>query len=182
VGQLLPRYYRDVAWNPGYAPQLSGLSEEILGIIGQAVVRMKEVVGRLHEAGVPLHAGTDAAILNPFVAPGISLHEEFHHLVEAGLSVEDAWSAATQVAGQFFDDTALGLLQEGAPADLLLFRQDPTGDLAALETLEAVVARGRLYPKAVLDEALARHQAFFQRPLYHAVSTALWRRLARRRL
>ena len=51
----------------------------------------------------------------------------------------------------------LGTLVEGAPADLLVFRQDPTRDLAALASLETVVADGRAYSKAALDAAVQRH-------------------------
>ena len=43
----------------------------------------------------------------------------------------------------------------------LIFREDPTRDLRALDTLEAVIADGRLYTKAELDDALARQRAFF---------------------
>jgi len=63
-------------------------------------------------------------------------------------------------------------VQEGAPADFLLFREDPTHDLKALSTLEAVVTQGRLYPKSVLDAALARHRAHFNGWFYDRLSMA----------
>ena len=107
---------------------------------------MKAVVRRLHQAGVRLHVGRCTP--NPFVVPGISLHEEPAPLVDAGLTPEEVWVAATRWAGETLGLPQLGTVQEGAPAAFLFFREDPTRDLAALATLEAVVAQGRLYPKA----------------------------------
>jgi hypothetical protein len=68
---------------------------------------------------------------------------------------------------------------QGAPADLLIFREDPTRDLAALSTLEAVVAQGRLYPKEMLDQALARWHAHFEGRFYDTVTMAIARRRMR---
>jgi imidazolonepropionase-like amidohydrolase len=133
---------------------------------------MKKLVGHLHASGVRIHAGTDTAF-NPFVVPGASLHEEFRHLVDAGLSPEEVWVAATRNSGESLGDFGLGTLTEGAPADLLVFREDPTRDLAALATLEAVATQGRLYPKTVLDDALARHRAFFESSFYETESVAI---------
>ena len=51
----------------------------------------------------------------------------------------------------------LGVLKDGAPADFLIYKEDPTNDLSKLDTLKAVVADGRLYPREVLDAGLQRH-------------------------
>ncbi len=61
----------------------------------------------------------------------------------------------------------------GAPADLLIFRQDPSVDLNNLQTLEAVVAAGRLYPREVLEEALGRWRSHFANPVYDAITMHL---------
>jgi adenine deaminase len=97
----------------------------------------------------------------PGVVPGASLHEELHELVAADLAAEEAWLLATRRAGEFLDEPRLGTLQPGAPADLLIFRDDPTRDLAALATLEAVVVQGRLYTRQWLDDALSREREHF---------------------
>jgi hypothetical protein len=59
----------------------------------------------------------------------------------------------------------LGRVEPGAPADILLFRRDPTQALDHLSSLEAVVAGGRLYRIADLKAALASNQAYFASPL-----------------
>ena len=137
---------------------------------------MKAVVRRLYEAGVRIHVGSDTP--NPFVVPGRGLYEELSHLVEAGLTPEAAWVAATRWAGETLGLAKLGTVQAGAPADFLLFREDPTRDLVALSTLEAVVAQGRFYPKTVLEAALARHRAHFNGWLYDRLSMAYARWMA----
>jgi len=172
TAQLLPRWYREVFWRPqeAFLPALDD--------IGAAVPKMKTVVRRLYKAGVRIHVGSDTP--NPFVVPGVGLHEELHHLVDAGLTPEEVWVAATRWAGETLGMSKLGTVQEGAPADFLFFREDPTRDLRALSTLEAVVAQGRLYPKAVLDAALARHRAHFNGWLYDRLSIAYARWMASR--
>jgi imidazolonepropionase-like amidohydrolase len=131
---------------------------------------MEELVRRLRAAGVRITAGSDT--MNPFVIPGLSLHGELRMLVETGLSPEEAWQAASRDAGQALGRPELGTLEEGAPADLLIFREDPTRNLAALDTLEAVVAAGRLYPRSTLLAALERQQEHFDSVVYRVVSGA----------
>ena len=100
--------------------------------------------------------------------------------VDAGLSPEEVWVAATRWAGETLGVPKLGTVQEGAPADFLLFRDDPTLDLHALSTLEAVVTQGRLYPKSVLDDALRQQQAYFNGWFYDHLSMAYARWIAAR--
>jgi adenine deaminase len=175
AARLLPRHYRDVAWNWQDGPHfLRALSDEDLATMKREFVRMKEVVLRLHRAGVRVHLGTDTAAA-PFVVPGVSLHEELGHMVDAGLTAEEAWAAATRTSGESLGVPLLGTVREGAPADLAIFGRDPTVDLAALSTLEGVIAQGRLYSRPFLDAALARHRERFERPVYDALTTALIR-------
>jgi len=166
---LLPRFYREVIWQ----------REDFLqnfARLGEAAPKMTNVVRRLHEAGVRIHAGTDTP--NPFVVPGANLHEELHNLLDAGFTPEEAWVAATRWPGESLSEPKLGTLQEGAPADFLIFREDPSHNLAALSTLEAVVAQGRLYPKEVLDRAIQRHRDYFEAWLYDKISMAIARMIS----
>ena len=65
------------------------------------------------------------------------------------------------------------LAHRDAPADLLVFREDPTRDLAALATLEAVIADGRLYGRSDLEAALDTQRRHFEGPLYDRVTIGL---------
>lgn len=173
--KLLPRFYRDVVWSLSEGvPVVRRIEAEDFPVLTEAGLRAAALVKRLHAAGVPVFAGTDTQ--NPFVVPGASLWRELRLFVLAGLRPEQALAAATTVPGGFLPLPGLGRLEPGAPADLLVFRADPTRDLDALDSLEAVVADGRLYTRSELDAQLARYQELAEGTLYDAISVMLVRR------
>lgn len=171
TARFLPRYYREVLWSQAHGAQLHGLATADPASARETQQSAKRLVKAMHDAGVEIHVGTDA--MNPFVVPGASLHEEMWALVDAGLTPEQVWIAATRTAGKALGQPTLGTIAIGAPADLLVFREDPTQDLNALQTLEAVVAAGRLYSRAELQQALGRWQRHFENPLYDALTMRL---------
>jgi hypothetical protein len=171
---LLPRYYRDGVWDRRTMPLFHSFTDETLDVMKQGMKRGQEIVRRLDEAGVRLHLGTDTVGM-PFTVPGESLHREFRLMVETGLSREAVWKAGTSAAGASLGLPQLGVVQTGAPADLLIFEQDPTASLTALSTLKGVVADGRYYAKTFLDEALARHRERFEWPAHEKFTLAFIR-------
>src|SRR5262245_22014756 len=97
----------------------------------------------LHEAGVPILMGTDAAALGIFgTAHGVSAHGELGLLVRAGLTPVEALRAATSLPAKHFGLTDRGAIQPGLQADLLLIDGDPTTDISASLSIEAVWRRG----------------------------------------
>lgn len=164
----LPRYYRELVWDPERNVGLQALEPEDGSPPRARADGMRRVTAALHEAGVWLGVGTDTP--NPGLVPGVSLHQEMAWLVEAGLPLETVWRAATIAGAEVLGVPGLGTLEPGAPADLLLFRSDPTRDLAALDSLEAVVAAGRLYWRNDLEAALARARDHFRNPVYDGLS------------
>lgn len=171
---LLPRHYWAGIWDRENIPMLAGLSDDVIALMKRKRDQTLDIAHRLHRAGVPLHLGTDTAAV-PFVVPGLSLLQELRLVVDAGLTADAAWAAGSRVAGASLGVGRLGLVQEGAPADLLIFDEDPTRDLDALSTLRGVIAQGRLYTRSFLDDALAQHQARFSAPLYDTLTTTLVR-------
>jgi len=112
------------------------------------------LVDLMHEAGVPLAAGTDTPI--GFAAPGYSLHSELEMLVRAGLSPMEALHSATIRPTEFFGLTTLmGTIEEGMLADLVLLSADPLADITNTRSVEAVVTKGKLLDRQALD-ALVR--------------------------
>lgn len=111
-----------------------------------------DVVGRLHEAGVPLLAGTDLAARD--VLPGFHLHDELRALVEAGLTPGQALSAATTVPARLVGADSLGTISVGHRADMVLLSADPRVDIANTRRIDAVVADGRFYGRDRLDGLL----------------------------
>jgi len=112
------------------------------------------LVEMMHEAGVPIGAGTDTPIA--FAAPGYSLHSELEMLVRAGLSPMEALEAATLRPAEFFGLSGeMGTIEEGRLADLVLLSGNPMEDITNTRTVEAVVSRGQLLNREELD-ALVR--------------------------
>lgn len=109
----------------------------------------------LHEAGVPLLAGTDAGEL-PGLVPGLDLHRELELLVDAGLDPLEALRCATFHPGTqlFAGAEPVGVIRGGARADLLLLDGDPSEDIAATRRIAAVVLRGRVLTSDDLERLL----------------------------
>src|SRR5262249_58254252 len=95
------------------------------------------------------------------VRRGRSLQEEGRLLEEAGIGAEDVWKLAPREAGDRLGVGGLGRIETGAPADILLFRRDPTTTLDNLASLEAVIAAGKLYRITDLANAQQQHADYF---------------------
>src|SRR5262249_6952392 len=97
-------------------------------------------VKQLHDAGVPILAGTDAG--NPGTAHGAALHRELELLVNAGLSPTEALASATSVPATTFGLRDRGRIATGLRADLLLVAGDPTTDITATRDIVGVWKQG----------------------------------------
>lgn len=104
-----------------------------------------KTTGLLHEAGVPLLAGTDAP--NPGTAHGISLHQELANLVRSGLSPSEALAAATSVPARIFGLGDRGRIAPGRRADLVLVDGDPTRDITATRRIAAIWKAGQAFAR-----------------------------------
>jgi hypothetical protein len=103
---------------------------------------VRKLAGALHEAGVPVMAGTDA-LGAPFIIPGISLHREMQLLAESGFSPREILESATIVPARFLGREAeFGTITVGKRADLLLVEGNPLEDLDRLRRPVGVMVRG----------------------------------------
>lgn len=105
-----------------------------------------ETVAALHQAGVPILAGTDAnkALGVPAnVEHGISLHEELELLVECGLSTTEALRAATCLPSKYFGLNDRGSIEPGRRADLVLVQGNPVEDITATRRIKRVWIAGK---------------------------------------
>ena len=160
----VPPFYLDVIWHPERGRLNNRLPRDYLERqVVPAIEKKQQLAKKLFDAGAQLFLGTDVA--QPFVVPGASLQEEIALFAEAGIGVEEIWKLATRDAGDRLGMKGLGRVEAGAPADILLFRRDPTQSLDNLASLEAVVAAGRLYRAADLAQALQSSMAYFNSPL-----------------
>jgi len=118
-------------------------------------VFVRRMTAALHEAGVPLLVGTDASA--PGMYPGKSAHVELAALQEAGLPPFEVLRVATRTAGDFLarhvaDAPAIGRVEPGYAADLIIVDGDPRADLSVLARPWRVLRDGR----PVYDGSLRR--------------------------
>ena len=102
-----------------------------------------DMILRMHRAGVPIGAGTDAPIA--LAIPGYSLHKELEILVAAGLTPREALAAATVQPARFLAlDGEMGSIAPGMRADLVLLNANPLADIRNTREIDRVIARGRV--------------------------------------
>ncbi len=99
--------------------------------------RRHDTVRAAYEAGIPVFAGTDAG---GGLAHGL-IAGEVAELVAAGLPPIEAVSAATWRAREWLGRPGL---TEGAPADLVVYPEDPRLDVRVLAHPSRIVLRGRM--------------------------------------
>ena len=106
-----------------------------------------------HKAGVRLAMGTDSGV--PFTRHGNNL-DELQHLVEMGLSPQEAIRVATLDSARLLNlDDRIGSLDEGKNADLVIVDGNPMVDIAVLRAQEKI-RRVVLNGKTVLDRDASR--------------------------
>jgi hypothetical protein len=117
--------------------------------------KYQELTGKLHRAGVPLLAGTDAP--EPFVPPGFSMHQELELLVASGLSPAEAIRCATLHNAQALGQAdRLGTIEPGKLADLVLLEADPLESIAHTRRIAKVFRGGHMLDAGALLEAVPK--------------------------
>lgn len=105
------------------------------------------------DAGVSMLAGSDAGEFG--IIWGFSLHEELVHLVEAGLTPAQALKLATINPARYMGrDNELGSIEPGKLADMILLEKNPLADVSNTQTIETVIANGRVFRRHDLDALL----------------------------
>ncbi|MFE9727731.1 amidohydrolase family protein [Streptomyces sp. NPDC005794] len=96
-----------------------------------------DTVRAAYDAGIPVFTGTDAG---GSLAHGL-IAEEVAELVKAGIPPLDALSATAWGARRWLGRP---VLEEGAPADLVMYDEDPRADVRVLASPRRVVLNGRV--------------------------------------
>ncbi len=123
--------------------------------------RRLEFVHAMQRAGVPLLAGSEAALV--YAYPGFSLHDELAELVRAGLTPLQALRTATVEPAKFLR-TPTGSIRPGRVADLVVLDGDPLADIRNTAKIHAVVVRGKLVDSAERQRLLADVEAAAAEP------------------
>ena len=104
---------------------------------------VKRFAARLAQQGGRVVAGSDSAMSRP--QAGAMLHRELWLLVEAGLSPREALRAATALAADALGaGSALGTVEPGKTADLVVLGGDPLASISAVGQVDLVLRDGRV--------------------------------------
>lgn len=103
--------------------------------------RMLALVGEMHRRGVLLTTGSD--LTNPWVIPGVSLHQEFELLREAGIPENAILKMTGENAARSLQRSDVGIIEAGRRADLVLLAADPREDIRNTMRIRWVMLGGR---------------------------------------
>jgi imidazolonepropionase-like amidohydrolase len=110
---------------------------------------MLETVRVLHQAGVPIVAGTDQSV------PGYSLDREIELYAKAGFTPMEAIQAATLVPARAMGmEKDSGTIEPGKRADVLLVDGNPLENISDIRKVNTVFAGGRMYQPGALWSAV----------------------------
>jgi imidazolonepropionase-like amidohydrolase len=116
------------------------------------IARNKNATNYLATRSAHFLFGTDTpsspTYANP---PGLNGFIEMHRLVDAGLTPDQIFRAATIVNAKALGlDGEIGTVEPGKRANLLLLRKDPTQTVDAYDEIVKVILRGRVIDRAEL--------------------------------
>jgi imidazolonepropionase-like amidohydrolase len=124
------------------------------------VWRIYRLVALAKQAKTEILAGTDTG--DPYVIPGVALHDELEQLVKAGLTPREALEAATLAPARFFEtEKEMGAIEKGKLADMVLLEGNPLDDIRNVRRVAGVFTHGRYYPRKDLDAILETAPAHF---------------------
>jgi imidazolonepropionase-like amidohydrolase len=156
LAKYAPAAWKDGTWKRFTHQILHEWTVDDLPTRRRFVEKELEVVRAMHEAGVPVLAGTDTAA-GVYVFPGFSLHDELGSFVRAGFTPLAALQTATIRPAEFLSmEDRLGRVETGKLADLVLLDANPLEDIDNTRRIRAVVASGRFFSRADLDAMLCR--------------------------
>jgi imidazolonepropionase-like amidohydrolase len=108
-----------------------------------------DTVRILHQAGIPIVAGTDQAV------PGYSVDREIELYVKAGFTPMEALQAATLVPARAMGmEKDSGTIEPGKRADVILVDGNPLENISEIRKVETVFAGGRMYQPAPLWQSV----------------------------
>ncbi|HZU27591.1 MAG TPA: amidohydrolase family protein [Bryobacteraceae bacterium] len=134
---LTPRWMIDMARFAGYNRAVP------TSILRGVVAGQMAAVGRAHELGVVLLAGTDPQNAECFY--GSSLHWELARFVQAGLPPAKVLRIATRDAALAVRTPDLGAIEAGKLADIILLNADPLQNIHNTEAIWRVVKGGWVF-------------------------------------
>jgi imidazolonepropionase-like amidohydrolase len=114
----------------------------------------------LQAAGISILAGSDAAALNTYVYPALSLHQELELFQEAGLTPLQILQSATINGAKLMGKlNTMATVEANKQADLVILNSNPLLDIKATQDIYAVINDGKYFARADLDSILIKAKA-----------------------
>jgi hypothetical protein len=111
-------------------------------------------VNRLHKEGISLTIGTDLG--NPWVIPGLSVHQEMQIFANAGIPNKDILRMATINSAKELDiSDKYGSIEQGKMASLVFLNRNPLEDIANTKTISQVYLSGKAIKKKEVNPSLS---------------------------
>jgi amidohydrolase family protein len=149
--KYVPQAIKDDWAKSDYAPDRMAPDDAMAG--RKAFFKQLDMVREMYRAGVGILAGSDSA--NPYIYPGLSLHEELQLFVTAGLTPLEALRTATIDPARFLKrEDSLGSIDVGKSADLVLLDANPITDIRNTQRIAGIVVNGRYLSKSDLRRQL----------------------------
>jgi hypothetical protein len=113
---------------------------------------MQRNLMRMYRAGVPIVMGTDAGNIGTVHAA--SVPAEMTAMADAGMPARAVLASATIIPARMLGrEKDIGSIERGKIADLVLLRQDPRSDVAAVGSVDLVIRGGKILPRGGAERA-----------------------------
>ena len=138
--EYIPGFFKS-SWDPSADFRFRTVTPAGWAMRKRVFARQLEIVRVLHEAGAKFLAGTDLS--NPYIYPGLSLHDELAWFVASGFTPLEALQSATLNPARFLNATdSLGTVKAGKVADLVVLDANPLVAIKNVGRIHAVVLNG----------------------------------------
>ena len=133
------------------------LDPEMRRTYKEAYPRQQMLTKLLSDSGVRMICGTDGG---SYLGPGLTLRQEFKELSDAGLTPLTILQMATINAATYLGRAhAMGTIENGKEADLVILDCDPLERVENLHSIVGVVRAGHLHTRGEIDAMRARVSA-----------------------
>ncbi|MEQ8238887.1 MAG: amidohydrolase family protein [Cyclobacteriaceae bacterium] len=106
--------------------------------------KLASLTKAMYDRGIMLTAGSDFP--NPWVMPGLALHQEMALMVQAGIPVNEVIKIATLNGAKALRiDRTHGSLEVGKVADILILNKNPLEDIFNTKSIAGVMVQGKLF-------------------------------------
>ncbi len=106
----------------------------------------------IQKAGIKILAGSDAAALNTFVFPALSLHQELELFQKAGLKPLEILQSATINGAELMGKlNSMASIETNKQADIVILNSNPLLNIKSTQDINAVINNGQYFSRAELD-------------------------------